>query len=94
MVIGQVAAQVALTAFAAAILAGLYAGNSPVTVLSRALLVLAAAVVLGSAAAWVIKLVLRDHAQRCRQRIDEELARAETGTESAAGETPPAGAEA
>ena len=64
--IRTIGAQIALVAFAAAILAGLYAGNSPVTVLTRALLAMIVALFVGQAVAWSIKLVLREARNRPR----------------------------
>jgi hypothetical protein len=90
--VGQIAAQVALLAFAAAIVAGLHAGNSATTVLLRALLTLAAALLLGSAAAWTVKLVLRDHVQRAKREIDQEHVRASSAPDATAESTPQAGA--
>ncbi len=68
----SIGAQVALFAFGAAILAGLYAGNSPTTVIWRALLALVGGLIVGQVAAWVGKLVLRDHLRQKKQAIDRE----------------------
>jgi len=68
--VGKLGAQIALVAFAAAIVAGLYAGNAPTTVLTRALTVLAVALFVGQAAAYVGKLALRDFLQHEKTRID------------------------
>lgn len=70
--IGSLGAQLGLLAFAVAIFAGLLAGNSAGTVLSRALMVLALAVLVGQMAAATIKLVLRDHLQRRKLAIDRQ----------------------
>ena len=68
--IGSLSAQIALLAFAAAIVAGLAVGNSPTTVLTRALVTLVVALLVGKLVAWSTKLVLRDHLQRKRLAID------------------------
>lgn len=68
----RISAQVALLAFAAAIMAGLYAGNAPLTVLSRALIVMFAALLVSQAVAHVSKRVLRDHLQGRKVAIDRE----------------------
>jgi len=69
--IGSISAQVALLAFAAAIAAGLYAGNSAVTVLMRAMVAMVIALLAGKLAGWTTKLVLRDYLQRKKLRIDQ-----------------------
>jgi len=66
--VARVGAQIALLAFAVAILAGLYAGNEPVTVLTRALLVMVAALLIGQGVAYTGRLVLTDHLRQ-KQRI-------------------------
>lgn len=66
-----VAAQMGLLAFACAIFAGLYAGNSATTIMSRALLALLAGVLVGQSAALVGKLLLREHLQRRKTSIDK-----------------------
>ncbi|RMF71797.1 MAG: hypothetical protein D6744_17470 [Planctomycetota bacterium] len=68
--VSRFGAQVALLAFAAAILAGLAAGNAPMTVLTRALLVLAGAVFIGQFVGWTSRLVLRDYLQSIKRTID------------------------
>ena len=68
----SIGAQVALLAFGVATLAGLIAGNSPATVLGRAMVALVAGLVVGQAAAWTGKLVIRDHLQRKKHAIDHE----------------------
>jgi len=69
--VGSLSAQIALLAFAAAIVAGLAAGNSAATVLTRALVAMVAALLVGKLAAGSIKLVLRDHLQRRKLAIDQ-----------------------
>jgi hypothetical protein len=69
--INSIAAQIALLAFALAIVAGLAAGNSPATVLTRALIAMVAGMSIGKLVAWSSKLVLRDHLQRKKRAIDE-----------------------
>jgi len=73
--IGALGAQFGLLAFAAAILAGLLAGNSAGTVLTRALLSLVAAALIGQAAGAALKVVLRDHLQSKKRLIDQEHVR-------------------
>ncbi len=68
----SIGAQLGLLAFAAAILAGLYAGNSPATILIRALLVMAGACAAGQGLGWASKQVLRDHLQRKKLAMDKE----------------------
>jgi hypothetical protein len=64
--------QIGLFAFAVALLAGLYAGNSATVVLTRALVAMAGAVVVGQLAAWATRLVLRDHLQHKKLQVDRE----------------------
>lgn len=66
----SLSAQIALLAFAAAIAAGLYAGNSTATVLIRALIAMFVGFGVGKLASWTGKLVLRDHLQRKKLAID------------------------
>ncbi len=65
-------AQLGLLAFAVAIVAGLYTGNSTTVVLSRALGALVAGAVIGQLAGWAAKVVLRDHLQRKKLDIDRQ----------------------
>lgn len=69
--INSIAAQIALLAFALAIVAGLAAGNSPATVLTRALIAMFVGMSIGKLVAWTSKLVLRDHLQHKKRAIDE-----------------------
>lgn len=68
--IGSIGAQVALLAFAVALFAGLYAGNTPTTVLARALLAMVAGLLVGQWVAWVCKQILREHLQQRKVQID------------------------
>ncbi|MGD8454338.1 MAG: hypothetical protein PVJ57_21200 [Phycisphaerae bacterium] len=68
----SIGAQLGLLAFGLAILAGLYAGNSPITILTRSLLIMVVACVLGQIVGWSGKLVLRDHLQRRKLALDRE----------------------
>jgi hypothetical protein len=68
--VGRISAQIALLAFAIAILAGLSVGNSPALVLQRSLIALVAGLGVGQLASWSAKLVLRDHLQRKKLAID------------------------
>jgi hypothetical protein len=72
--LGSVSAQVGLLAFAAAIVAGLYAGNAPATVLLRALAAMLVGFLVGRLASGTIRLVLRDHLQRRKLAIDQSHA--------------------
>ena len=69
--IESLSAQIALLAFAAAIVAGLCAGNSPATVLTRALVAMVVALLAGKLAAWTIKLILRDHLRQKKLAVDK-----------------------
>lgn len=69
--VGSLGAQVGLVAFAVAIVAGLSAGNSAITVLSRALLAMVGAILIAQLAGYCLKLVLRDHLQRRKSAIDQ-----------------------
>lgn len=81
--IGRISAQVALLAFAVATLGGIGAGNSPQTVLTRALTALVVALVVAQVVGFTCQLVLRDHFRQRRARIEQEAAAeaAERGTE-------------
>jgi hypothetical protein len=63
-------AQLGLLAFAAAILAGLHVGNSPTTILIRALLVMLVGYAIGKTVAWTGSVMLREHLQRKKLAID------------------------
>lgn len=65
-------AQIGLLAFAVAIVAGVYAGNPATVVMLRALAAMLVAALVGQVAGWTAKLVLRDHLQRRKLRIDRE----------------------
>jgi hypothetical protein len=64
--------QIGLLAFAVAIVAGIYAGNSATVVLTRALVALLLGAVVGQAAGWAAKLVLRDYLMRRKLLIDRK----------------------
>jgi hypothetical protein len=79
----SIGAQIGLLAFAAAILAGLLAGNSPSGILFRALLAMLGGATVGQLASWTAKLVLRDYLQRRKLEVDRahiEAMRALPGT--------------
>lgn len=78
--IASVGTQLALLAFAAAIFAGMSAGNSASTVLLRALLAMAAGRVLGEVAAWVARAVVGEHVRRRKQQIDADHLRQSAST--------------
>jgi hypothetical protein len=69
--IGSVGAQLALLAFAVAIVAGLMAGNGAVTILSRAMICMFMAAMLGQLVAWMAKMVLRDTLQARKVKLDQ-----------------------
>ncbi len=64
--------QIGLFAFTVALVTGLYVGNSATVVLTRALVAMVAAAVVGQLAAWATRLVLRDHLQRKKSQVDRE----------------------
>jgi membrane protein DedA with SNARE-associated domain len=67
-----IGAQIGLLAFAVAVLAGLYSGNSVTVTLTRALVAMVIGSLVGQIAGWAAKLVLRDHLQRKKIEIDRE----------------------
>lgn len=69
--IALLSAQVALFAFAVAILAGVCAGNSVVTILSRALIVMLGALFVSQVVAYTSKAVIRDYLMRRKLEIDK-----------------------
>lgn len=85
-----IGAQIALLGFALAVAAGLYAGNTATTILSRAVIALFVGLAVGRGAAWAAKLALQDFWRRRKNEIDrrsaEEFARAEAEVEAAARE--------
>jgi hypothetical protein len=81
--VGSLSAQIGLIAFAVGVAGGLHAGNSAVTVLSRALLMMVAAILIGQMAAFTARLVLRDHLQREKITIDREHGRQRDAAEAA-----------
>ncbi|MBL8880353.1 MAG: hypothetical protein JNG88_14665 [Phycisphaerales bacterium] len=83
-----IGAQVALFTFSLAVVAGLQAGNSPLTILTRALICMVGGLFVGQVGAVVCKAVLRDHLQTRKQRIDTAHVKA---LEAAVGDIPVAG---
>jgi hypothetical protein len=71
-VVRRIGAQIALLAFSLAILAGLYAGNQPGTILTRAWIALLLGLLLGQAAAWTGKAVLRDFLRQRKVELDRK----------------------
>ncbi len=65
-------AQIGLLALAVAIIAGLYAGNSPTVILWRALLATLIGALIGQLGGWAAKVVLREHLLRKKLHIDRE----------------------
>jgi hypothetical protein len=68
----SIGAQLGLLAFGLAIVAGLYVGNSPVTILVRALVVMVVACAIGQVLGWAGKQVLREHLQKKKLAIDRQ----------------------
>jgi hypothetical protein len=68
--VGSLSARVGLLAFALAIAAGIFAGNTATTVLTRSIAALLAGSLIGQISGYVITLVLRDHLQTRKVRID------------------------
>jgi hypothetical protein len=66
------AAQLGLLAFSVAIIAGLLAGNSFNTIVTRAIVALFVAALAGQLAGWAGRLVLRDHLLQRKLKIDRE----------------------
>ncbi len=85
----NIGAQIGLLAFLLAVLAGLYAGNSPTVIMSRALVALVAGAVLGQLAGWSAKLVLRDYLQKRKLEIDRRHFEAVRAMANAAGDQAP-----
>ncbi len=83
--------QIGLLAFAVAGLAGVYAGNPVTVILLRALLAMLVGTVIGQIAGWTAKLVLRDHLQRKKLRIDQQHFQAIRAMAQGAQEVPQAG---
>ncbi len=69
--VGRISAQLGLLTFAAAVLAGLSAGNTPETVLERALLATVGIIFIAQFAAWSCKQVVREHLARRKLAIDQ-----------------------
>lgn len=68
----SIGAQIGLLAFAVAVIAGLYAGNSVTLILTRALVAMVIGSIIGQIAGWGAKLVLRDYLQKKKTSIDRE----------------------
>jgi hypothetical protein len=66
----KIAAQIGLLAFVLAIVAGLMAGNAPLTVLSRAVAALMGGAAVGQLGGWVARAIVRDHLVRRKVAID------------------------
>lgn len=96
--VARIGAQLALFAFCVGLLAGWLAGNDFQTVLTRALLVMSAALFVGQLVGWAGKVILRDHLQRAKLAIDREhLEQSTSGVAAARGPVsppPPADADA
>lgn len=65
-----ISAQIALLTFALAVVAGVVAGNSPITILTRGLISMIVALLVGQIAAAVCKAVLRDYLQKRKHGMD------------------------
>lgn len=74
--VGSISAQLALFAFAVTILAGIVSGNPSATILSRSLVAMVAALMMGQLVGAISKAVLRDHLIRRKHEIDLAHARA------------------
>ena len=86
---GRISAQIALLAFAAAIVAGLFAGNAPMVVLQRALVAMFVGLFVGKLVGWAIRLALRDYLQRKKRAIDDAHAASKEAEEpEGAGQQP------
>lgn len=85
----SIGVQLGLLSFGIAILAGLYAGNAPTTILLRALVVMVSACALGQFAGWAAKQILRDHLQRKKAAIDREHVEALRGEQADQTSAPP-----
>ncbi len=72
MMVRNIGAQIGLLAFAVALVAGLYAGNTATVVLLRAVVALVVGAIVGQAAGWAAKMVLRDHLQHKKLEIDRQ----------------------
>lgn len=68
--IRRTGAQVGLLAFALALAAGLYAGNTPLTILTRALVALLAGTLTGRGVAWTAQLILNEYVQKRKAELD------------------------
>jgi divalent metal cation (Fe/Co/Zn/Cd) transporter len=68
--VGSLGAQIGLLAFTIALLAGTLVGNTPTVVLLRALGALVIGAVVGQAAGWAAKQVLREYLQKRKSEID------------------------
>lgn len=86
--IGRFGSQLALLAFAGALVVGIAVGNAPSTVLIRALTVMVVALFVGQLVGWTSRLVIRDHLQNRKAQLDREHVEATraAAAESAAGE--------
>jgi hypothetical protein len=67
-----IAAQLGLLTFACALLAGVWSGNAPTTILARALLAMIAGFAVGALVALIARLLVRDHLQRRKVEIDRQ----------------------
>lgn len=90
--IRRCAACMGLLGFCGAIVCGLWAGNRAETVLIRALWVMVAFVLVGSAVAWVGLQVVQDHLRQQQEELSggpEEQSSTETSAQEAAGQDGP-----
>ncbi len=85
--VSSASVQVGLLAFALAIAAGLYSGNSATTVLSRALVAMVVGLVAARLAGGAMRLVLREYLQQKKYEIDRRYAEAEQEDQSGEVET-------
>ena len=69
--VSNIGAQVALLAFTVTVVVGLAVGNGPETILSRAIAAMFLALLVGQAAGWVARAVLREDLQRQKMELDK-----------------------
>lgn len=86
--VSSLSAQVALLVFAVSIVAGLHAGNSTATILTRALIAMMLGLLTAQFAAWTAKLILRDHLQKRKIQIDQAHVAAVQATQPQPGSDP------
>lgn len=66
-----IGAQCGLLMFGVAVGVGLIVGNSPTTILIRAIAAMIVASIVGQAAGWCAHLILAEYVRKTKQQIDE-----------------------